>query len=96
MSEHNPLHVEPLRVRQPYDVIDRQYERLMFSDPDTWRQVRQLDRLTALVEPLEGLEVTDLEERVLRWLAGGELHVVAVIANLMHRCREAAPIGGEA
>jgi hypothetical protein len=53
--EHQPLHVEPRSVRQPFDVADRTWEQLMLSDPETWRQVRVLDRLAALVEPLHGL-----------------------------------------
>ena len=64
----------------------------MTSDPDAWRRAMRLDRLAALAEPLAGLAVTDYEHGRLEYLAEDETHVVAVLANLLRRCRE-APVG---
>lgn len=36
--------------------------------------------------------VTDYEHATLEWLAGWETSTVAVVAGLMHRCREARPL----
>lgn len=52
----------------------------------------RLDRVAALREPLAGLEVTELEHRVLEWLAGCDVGTVAVIVGLVHRARAGEPL----
>lgn len=86
---HQPIVREPRRVRPPYDLPDTQFDHLWARDPAAARKALQLDRLAALVEPLAGLDLTALEHRVLAWLADGEVHVIAVLAGLLWRAREA-------
>lgn len=90
---HPPITSEPLRVRPPYGVRDDALDGI--TDTETWRRARHLDRVAALREPLVGLDITEYEHRMLGWLAGRDTSTVAVLANLLWRAREAAPIGGE-
>lgn len=83
---------EPRRVRPLHDVRDDRFEHLMTSDPDAWRRAVRLDRVCALVEPLAGLTVTDLEHRILEHLAGSDVPEVAVLVALLHRARAARPL----
>lgn len=92
-----PITAEPKRVRPPYDVADASLDHLMTSDLVVWRRARQLDRLTALREPLAGLEVSEYEHGRLEYLAEVlELHVVAVLVSLLHRARAAASLADAA
>lgn len=91
-TTHLPIIREPRRLRPPHDLPDHGFDHLMASDSDARRRALRLDRLAALIEPLAGLEVTDYEHGILEHLAqGGETHVVAVLAGLLWRAREAAP-----
>lgn len=87
-----PIQREPRRVRPPYDVRDDRFEHLHATNTEAWRVAVRIDRLTALCEPLHGLEVTDYERGVLDWLAGWETSTVAVLAGLLHRARAAGPL----
>ncbi|MDN5855974.1 MAG: hypothetical protein L0K86_24670 [Actinomycetia bacterium] len=92
MTRHEPIRREPRRLRPPHEVSDDRLDHLATTDPTAWRRARSLDRLAALCEPLAGLEVTDVEHRVLDHLADvGEIHGVAVLAGLLWRAREAEP-----
>lgn len=95
MSEHRtplPIDREPRALRPPYDVPDVRLDSLRAGNTEVWRRAVQLDRLTALVEPLAGLEVTAYEHSLLEWLAGWETSTVAVLAGLLHRARAAEPL----
>jgi hypothetical protein len=87
---HELIKHEPRRIRPPYDIRDDAFDHV--SPDEAWRLAVQRDRVAALREPLNGLEVTEYEQRQLDWLAHGELGAVAVIAGLLHRARAAAPL----
>jgi hypothetical protein len=57
-----------------------------------WRVAVRLDRVAALREPLAGLVVTELEHRLLEWLAGWDVGTVAVVVGVLHRARAAEPL----
>lgn len=84
--------MKPRRVRPPYDSPDPRFDHLRGTDVEAWRVAVRLDRLAALREPLAGLVVTDLEHRVLEWLAGWDVGTVAVMVGLLHRSRAGEPL----
>jgi len=83
---------EPRAVRPPYDVRDDSLRALMLSDVEACRQALRADRLAALLEPLEGLEISGYERRILEDLARREIFEVTVVVALLHRARAAAPL----
>lgn len=89
---HEPIEVTPRRVRPPYDSPDPRFEHLRATDEAAWRVAVRLDRVAALREPLAGMAVTDLEHRMLEWLAGWDIGTVAVVVGLLHRARAAEPL----
>lgn len=86
-----PLHREPRRIRPPFDVAvsepvdDRQAD----ETHDQWRARRHADRVAALLEALDGVEIGDHDMRIIEWLAGWEPSTVGTIASLITRAREA-------
>jgi len=91
MPKFGPIEREPWRPRPPYDQPITEAERHE-------RMVRiraghgNDERLAALLEPLDGMEVAPYEHRILAWLAGWEDSTVAVVAALRHRARAADPL----
>lgn len=86
-----PIEREPRRVRPPYDQPDDRLDALR-GDTEVWRRAVRLDRQAALLEPLVGLPVSDLEHRYVEWLAGMDTPTVAVFGALLHRARAAGPL----
>jgi hypothetical protein len=75
-----PLEREPVSVRAPF-----------VSFPGgRYRPEHTPECRAALLAALGGVELGAYEERVLEWLAGGEVPVVAVIVSLLLRVRKAA------
>ncbi|MGH3565496.1 MAG: hypothetical protein ACRDRH_05590 [Pseudonocardia sp.] len=93
-SAHPPIQREPRSVRPPWEARDDRWDSLHRSDTDAWRVAVRLDRVLALREPLEGLEVTEYEHRHIEHLAAGDVPTVAVFVVLLHRARAAAPLDG--
>jgi hypothetical protein len=68
-----PLHREPRRIRPPFDVAE--------SEPvdggqveetaDQWRARQHADRVAALLEALDSVEIGDHDLRIIEWLAAG-------------------------
>ncbi len=85
--------VEPRAVRPPFDRADDQFDGLASADPHGWRRAVHLDRVAALREPLDGLELSRRESATLEWLAGWGVPTVAAVVALLHRARAAAPLG---
>ncbi|MHA6626259.1 hypothetical protein ACU61A_12560 [Pseudonocardia sichuanensis] len=56
-----PLDREPRSVRPPFDVRDDRFEHLHATDPEAWRRAVHLDRLSAVLEPLDGIELSERE-----------------------------------
>ena len=48
------------------------------------------ERHAALLEPLSGMALGAYDQRILRWLTGWDISVVAVIVSLLWRVRHAA------
>ncbi|MGH3710582.1 MAG: hypothetical protein ACRDRU_14510 [Pseudonocardiaceae bacterium] len=75
-----PLDREPVSVRAPF-----------VSFPGgQYRHEHAEERRAALVAALEGVELGAYDERVLDWLAGWEVPVVAGVVSLLLRVRKAA------
>lgn len=84
------IHRAAHSVRAPYDVPDPTFDAV---DRAAWRQLRRLDREAALRDPVDGIEVTEYESRIVKHLAeSSEPHVVAVLVALLWRARQAAPL----
>ena len=88
-----PLDREPRCVRPPFTDRDDRFDHLRGSDPEAWRRAVQLDRLSALMEPLAGVELSEREHAVLTWVSGWDVPTVAAIVSLLHRARAAGPTG---
>jgi hypothetical protein len=80
-----PLHHPPRRVRPPFNVADDERRNISHTDVDAW----QKDRVTALLEALDGIEIGAYDRRIIEWLAGWEISTVGTIVSLLHRARAA-------
>jgi hypothetical protein len=87
-----PLHHAPHRVRPPFDVADdaRPQWRPRDQDVDAWRA----DRVAALLEALDGIELGVHDRRIIAWLAEWEIGTVGTIVSLLYRARAAGIAGG--
>lgn len=75
-----PLEREPVSVHAPF-----------VSHPGGhYRPAGTEERRSALMKALEGVELGAYDERLLDWLAGQEVPVVAVVISLLLRVRKAA------
>lgn len=92
MITPEPLDREPRSVRPPFDVRDDRFDGLRTTDPAGWRRAVQLDRVAALLEPLEGVELSDREQAVVEWLAGWDVPTIAPVVRLLHAARAAEPL----
>jgi hypothetical protein len=90
-SADPPIEREPRRLHPPYDIPETAFDHLRATDTAAWRVAVRQHRLRALVEPLDGLPVTDYEHRIVEWLAGFDTPTVAVVAALLRRARAAQP-----
>ena len=91
MTDHpdslTPIHRPPWALTPPYDSRDpRLFRRRGESMEQAHNRIAAI-KTAALLEPLEGLTVTDYECRVLGWVACWETHTVAVLAALLRRAR---------
>lgn len=93
MPVFGPIEQEPRRVRPPYDVPDRDvWHNRPGESTDAWRARLRADRLAALLDPLDGIDVSRYERHTLVWLCGWEDNLAAVLAALLHRARAARPL----
>lgn len=76
-----PLRREPRRVRPPFDVGG-------LAELDGHQ-----DRVDALLEALDGVELGEYDRRIVEWLAGWDTSVVGTVASLIYRARQAG--GGD-
>jgi hypothetical protein len=85
-----PLHREPRRIRPPFDVAE--------SEPVDGRQAeetahefrvrQQADRVAALMEALDGVELGEYDRRIIDWLSVWDNATVGTVASLIYRARE--------
>lgn len=84
-----PLRRPPRRVRPPFDMSGA--ETLDGQQPDEttnqWRARRHADRATALLEPLDGVELGEHDRHVIGWLADQGTSIVGTVASLLYRAR---------
>ncbi|QFZ17732.1 hypothetical protein [Saccharothrix syringae] len=65
----------PVDSQQPGETTDRRRTR------------RHADRVIALLEPLDGVELGEHDRRVIEWLATHDTSVVGTVASLLYRAR---------
>jgi hypothetical protein len=83
-----PLRREPRRIRPPFDVDSYQPDHSPISETDgKWRDRRYSDRVTALLEALDGVELGEYDRRIIEWLANWDTSVVGTVASLFYRAR---------
>jgi hypothetical protein len=88
-----PLRHEPRRIRPPFDVgsHDAADDHHFGETADQWRARRHADRVEALLDPLDGVELGEHDLRIVEWLAGWDTSVIGTVASLFYRLRE---VGG--
>jgi hypothetical protein len=91
-TAHGPITSAPLRVRPPYDQRDIAGTQRQNETVQQWWDRRRVDGMAALLTPLEGIDVSDYERDILKWLTGREDFTIAVVAALLHRARAAQPL----
>lgn len=93
-AAYRPLNEEPRGLRLPYTVRDPDRFERPNESTEQWRVRMHTDRLAALLDPLDGIELGAYDRRMLDWLAGWDIPTVAAIASLLHRTRHAHCPGG--
>lgn len=91
-----PLQHAPRRIRPPFDMAGyapadgpRRVE-----TTGQWRARTHADRVTALLEPLDGIELGGYDRRIIEWLAGSNNSTIGAIASLLYRARAIDPTHG--
>ncbi|MFJ6677406.1 hypothetical protein ACIQMJ_40435 [Actinosynnema sp. NPDC091369] len=86
-----PLRRPPCRIRPPFNmdgpvpIGDQQP-----GEPaDEWLARRHADRVAALLEPLDGVQLGEHDRRVIEWLADWETSVVGTVTSILYRARTA-------
>jgi hypothetical protein len=80
MHQHlAPLDKEPVSVHAPYITYpDGKYR---YEDP--------VERRTALLKPLHGVQLGAYDQHILHWLTGWEVSTAATMVSLLWRVRHA-------
>ncbi|WP_143532087.1 hypothetical protein [Saccharothrix sp. ALI-22-I] len=86
-----PLRRPPQRLRPPFDMEDVGHldDRRPGENTGQWRARRHTDRVAALLEPLDGIELGEHDRRIIEWLADHDTSVVGTVASLLYRARTA-------
>jgi hypothetical protein len=81
-----PLQHPPRRIRPPFDTShDTAGDQ---NDQTTQPPDRgHADRVTALLEPLDGIELGAHDLRIIDWLADWDTSTIGTIASLLYRAR---------
>ncbi len=84
-----PLKRAPQRIRPPFDMDGHEpaYERQFGETDDQWRARRHADRVTALLEPLDGIGLGPHDHTIIEWLADWDTSVIGTVASLFYRAR---------
>ena len=90
-----PLQHEPHRIRPPFDVAcpNPDNDRRFGETTAEWQSRYRVDRVTALLEPLDGIELGEYDHRIIEWLATWDTSVIGTVASLLYRARM-LPLGG--
>jgi hypothetical protein len=83
-----PLH-PPRRIRPPFDIAghDTAADHPNGQTTEQRRARGHADRVTALLEPLDGIELGHHDRRIIDWLADWDTPTIGTIASLLHRAR---------
>jgi hypothetical protein len=87
-----PITRPPWALTPPYESRDRRLNRQPHESAGNAHHRIVALKLAALLEPLDGLPVSDYERRLLSWVGCWETHTVAVLAALLWRARQASPL----
>jgi hypothetical protein len=84
-----PLRHEPRRIRPPFNMDGRESsdDHRTGETADQWRARRHADRVAALLEALDGVELGTYDRRIIEWLADWDTSTVGTIASLFYRAR---------
>lgn len=85
-----PLQHEPHRIRPPFDVAvvaDLANEHRFGETAAEWQTRRHADRVAALLEPLDGIELGEYDYRIIEWLGTWDTSVIGTVASLLYRAR---------
>jgi hypothetical protein len=58
---------------------------------DQWRTRCHADRVNALLEPLDGIELGAFDRCIIEWLAKWDTSVIGTVASLLYRARATGP-----
>lgn len=86
-----PLDRAPRAYRVPFDVVrpEAPYD----PDRDRWRAARRADRVAALLETLDGIELGDYDRRIAEHLAGSlDTPELGAVVSWVLRARAADPL----
>jgi hypothetical protein len=89
-----PLDHESRSVRPPLTERHERFDSLRTTDPEAYRRAVHLDRVAALLEPLAGLGLSDLEHAIVEWLAGWDIPTVAPVVRLLWAAAPLTESGG--
>lgn len=82
-----PILRTPWALVPPYESRDRSLLRQPGESADQAHSRLVARKVAVLLEPLDGVPLSDYERRVLSWVACWETHTVAVLAALLRRAR---------
>lgn len=89
-----PLQHEPRRVRPPFAVgADDTGRAWPGESNEAFRKRVHADRVAALLEALDGIELGAFDRLTIEWLADWETGVVGTLASLFYRARAARTPG---
>lgn len=83
-----PLQEEPRRVRPPFAAGSDDTGRARLGE--TNKELRErvhADRVAALLEALDGVELGAYDRRIIEWLARWDTGTVGTVASLFYRAR---------
>lgn len=91
-----PLQHAPRRIRPPFDMAgsDPAEDYRRGETTEHWRARVHADRVTALLEPLDGIELGDYDRRIIGWLADCDIPTIGTISSLLFRARAIDPTNG--
>jgi hypothetical protein len=89
-----PLQHGPNRIRPPFGVAVPTDDHRSGETTAEWRACRHADRVAALLDPLDGIELGAYDRRIIEWLAGWDKSVIGTVASLLYRARAADGLDG--
>lgn len=87
-----PITCAPWALSPPYDAKDGRLFRQPCEPANVARHRVIALKVAAMLEPLDGLPVSDYERELLSWVGCWETYTIAVLAALLWRARQASPL----